>query len=91
MFLLNTNLHHDQSNCSKQRHLIGNGLQFQRFSPLSSWWEAGQHPGSLGPGGAENSTSLSEGIHEETLFCTGWNLKGHQDGDTLPLQRLHLL
>jgi hypothetical protein len=32
--------HHDQGNSYKGKHLIGAGLQFQRFSPLSSRWEA---------------------------------------------------
>jgi hypothetical protein len=27
---------------NKGKHLIGSGLQFQRFSPLSSWWEIWQ-------------------------------------------------
>ena len=34
--------HHDQGNSYKGKHLIGAGLQFQRFSPLSSWQEAWQ-------------------------------------------------
>jgi hypothetical protein len=29
----------------REQHLIGAGLQVQRFSPLSSWQEAWQHPG----------------------------------------------
>ena len=37
--------HHDQGNCYKGKHLIGAGLQFQRFSPLSQQ-EAGQFAGS---------------------------------------------
>jgi hypothetical protein len=32
--------HHDQGNSYKRTHLIGAGLQFQRFSLLSSWQEA---------------------------------------------------
>ena len=32
--------HHDQSNFYKGKHLIRAGLEFQRFSSLSSWWEA---------------------------------------------------
>jgi hypothetical protein len=31
------NRHHDQSNSYKGQHLIGVGLQVQRFSPLSRW------------------------------------------------------
>ena len=32
------------SNSYKAKHLIGAGLQFQRLSLLSSWWEALQNP-----------------------------------------------
>jgi hypothetical protein len=33
--------HHDQGHSYKGQHLIGSGLQVQRFSPLSSRWEHG--------------------------------------------------
>jgi hypothetical protein len=33
--------HHDQGNAYKKQHLTGDGLQVQRFSPLSSRWEHG--------------------------------------------------
>jgi hypothetical protein len=47
---------------SYKGHLVGAGLQVQRFSPLSSWWEAWQHPGRHDAGeGTESSTSSSEG------------------------------
>jgi hypothetical protein len=40
----------------KRQHLIGAGLQFQRFSPLSSWQNAWQRPGRYGAGeGTESS------------------------------------
>jgi hypothetical protein len=39
---------HDHSNSNKGKHLIGAGLQFQRFSPLSFWWGAWQQAGKLG-------------------------------------------
>jgi hypothetical protein len=39
--------HHDQGNSYKRKHLTGNGLHSQRFSPLSSWWETWQPPGRL--------------------------------------------
>jgi len=39
-----------QGNSYKGKHLIGTGLQVQRFSPLSSWLEALQHPGRPGAG-----------------------------------------
>jgi hypothetical protein len=32
---------HDHGYFYKRKHLIGAGLQFQRFSLLSSWWERG--------------------------------------------------
>ena len=47
--------HHDQGNSYKGKHLVGAGLQFQRFRPLSSWWEAWQHAGRHGARGAEGS------------------------------------
>ena len=52
------NRHHDQGKSYKGQHLIGAGLQFQRFSPLSSWQEAWQPAGSdgAGEGGEWNST-----------------------------------
>ena len=34
----------------KENKLIGVRLQFQKFSPLSSWWEAWQHTGRYGAG-----------------------------------------
>jgi hypothetical protein len=50
--------HHEQDNPYTRQHLIGAGLQVQRFSSLSSRWEAWQHPGRHGAGkGAEISTS----------------------------------
>lgn len=46
---------------SIRKYLIGAGLQVQRFSPLSSWWEAWQHAGRCGAEeGAEGSTSGRE-------------------------------
>jgi hypothetical protein len=35
------NRHHDQSKSYRRQHLIGTGLQVQRFSPLSSRQEHG--------------------------------------------------
>jgi hypothetical protein len=40
------------------------GLQFQSFSPLSSRQSSGRH----GAGGAESSTSSSEGYEQKTPF-----------------------
>ena len=58
--------HHDQGNSYKGQHLIGAGLQVQGFSPLSSRWEHGSiQVGRHGAGGAESSTSSSEGCKGE--------------------------
>jgi hypothetical protein len=55
--------HHDHGNSyKKKKHLVGAGLQFQRFSSLSSWQEAWWHTGRHDAGeGAENSISGSAG------------------------------
>jgi hypothetical protein len=47
----------DQGTSYKRQHLIGACLQFQRFSPLSSWQEAWQYDSRHGAGGAKSSTS----------------------------------
>jgi hypothetical protein len=57
--------HHDQGNFYKGQHVVRAGLLVLRFSPLS-WQEAWQHPGRYGTGGAEGSTSCSEGEQEMT-------------------------
>ena len=46
--------HHDQGNSYKEQHLIGAGLQVQRFSP-SSWHETWQHPGRHGSEGKQKT------------------------------------
>jgi hypothetical protein len=62
--------HHSQGNSYKGEHLIGDGLQFQRFSPSSSWQEAWQHPGRHGAEeGAESPAFSSKGIKKETGCC----------------------
>ena len=88
--------HPDHGNSYKRKHLIELALQFQRFSPLSSWrgktacrqlwcWE-----------GTESSTSWSEGNrkkwpvdHTECSLSKG-DLKAHPHSDTLPPTRPHL-
>ena len=53
--------HHDQGNSYKEQHLIGAGLQFQRFSSSSSRQEAWQCLGRHGTGErAKSSTSWSK-------------------------------
>ena len=62
------NRHHKQGNSYKGQHLPEAGLQVQRFSPLSSWWEAQHCPCRHGAGGAQSSTSCSKGRQEKTGF-----------------------
>ena len=73
--------HHDQDNLYKGKHLIGAGLQFQSFSPLSSWKKHGSMQADmvlekeprvlhLDPKAARRRLS-SAGSQEEALFCTG--------------------
>jgi hypothetical protein len=45
-----TKRHHDQGNSYKGQPLVGARVQFQRFSSLSSWQEAWQHPSRCGAG-----------------------------------------
>jgi hypothetical protein len=53
------------TNSYKGKHLTGAALQFQRFSPLPSWWETWWHAGRHGIGeGSESSISLSAGSKE---------------------------
>jgi hypothetical protein len=61
-------IHHVLVNSYKGQFLIGADLQVQRFSPLSSWQEAWQHPGRHGAGGAQSSTFWFEGSQEKTIF-----------------------
>ena len=51
--------HHDQGNSYKQQHLIGAGLQVQRFNPVSSRSVLGSVQADAG--GAESFTSGSGG------------------------------
>jgi hypothetical protein len=66
--------HHDHVNSYKRKHLIGAGLQFQRFSPLSSWWEAWPHVGKHGAG--ERAESFISFIYRQqmTVRHNGYHL-----------------
>jgi len=61
--------HRDQGNSSKGQYLIGAGLQFQRFSPSSSWREAQQCAGRHGAGEGERVPRLDPQAAEGTVFC----------------------
>jgi hypothetical protein len=58
--------HHDQGNSYKGQHLVGAGLQVQRFSPLSSTWEYGSVQADTAIEGAESFASWSDCSQEET-------------------------
>lgn len=63
--------HHDHDNSYTEKHLIISSFQFQRFTPLSSWWNimvAGRHS----TGGADISTSWTAGNME--ICVTGHSL-----------------
>ena len=55
-----------QGSSHKGKHLIGAGIHVQKLSPVSTRWEAWQHRGRLGAGGAKSSTSWSECGQEKT-------------------------
>lgn len=61
----------------KGKHLIGDGLEFQRLSPLLSWQEAWQQAGRHGAGEeAENSISGAEGNRQRDGLSF-WDFKVH--------------
>lgn len=51
--------HRGHSNSYKEKHLIGDSLQFQRFSRLSSWWGAWQPVGRHGAREGDDSSTSS--------------------------------
>jgi hypothetical protein len=66
------------------------GSEVQSIIRQKAW----QHPGRHGAGGAERSTSCSEGKQEKTNFQEARRklaLKTHPYSDTLPLTKPHLL
>lgn len=86
--------HYDHGNSYKGKHLI----QFQRFSPLSSWQQACHPGGRHGNRGVLHQKARrrlsSTGFLEETIFCTGKNLRDlivHLHSDTLLPTRPHLI
>jgi hypothetical protein len=58
MLSISVKRHHDHRISYERKHLIGAGLQFQRFSPLSPWAEAWQYADRQGAVGAKSSTFL---------------------------------
>jgi hypothetical protein len=50
--------HYGQGKSYESKYLIGVGLQFQRFNPLSSLQEAWQHPSRCGAGDGAESLDL---------------------------------
>jgi hypothetical protein len=81
---------YNQGSFYKGIHLIGDGLDFQRFSSLSSWWEAWQHSGRHGVGEcAESSTSRWAGIRKRETLGLAWVFETPKPtcSDTLPPTR----
>jgi hypothetical protein len=73
-YFITVKRHHDQGNSYKGEHLIGAGLQFQRFNPLSSWWEVWQLLGRHGARRAESSTFSPGDSKRNTVSHTGQSL-----------------
>ena len=63
--------YHDQGNTCKGEHLTGVGLQFYRFSPLSSWWEVWQLSGRRGARGVNSFYILIQRQPGEDLLPQG--------------------
>jgi hypothetical protein len=66
------NRHHDQCKSYKGQHLIGAGLQVQRFSPLSSRWKHG---------------SIQAGMMQAELRVLHLHLKAARGRLTLPVSQ----
>jgi hypothetical protein len=86
------NRHHDQSNSYKELHLIGAGLQVQRFSPLSSTREHG----SIQAGTVQEELRILHLVPKTARRILvsrqlGQGLKAHTHSDTPTLTRPHLL
>ena len=85
------NRHHDQGKSYKGQHLIGAGLQVQRFSPLSSRWEHG----SIQAGMAQEELRVLC-LHPKaasgrlTSRQLGWGSYTHTHSDTPIPTRSHL-
>ena len=85
------NRHHDQGKSYKKQHLIGAGLQVQRFSPLSSMWEHG----SIWAGMAQEELRVLC-LHPKaasgrlTSRQLGWGSYTHTHSDTPIPTRSHL-
>lgn len=82
--------HQDQSSSYKRMHLIGTGLQFQGFSPLSSWQEAWWNDGRNGAGEGAGNYILIHWQKDSGLFVGFWNLKATAS-NTFPPSRPYLL
>ena len=81
--------HHDQVNSSKGKHLIGACLEFQRFSPLLSWWGSYDHSGKHGA----RKIAVMRTQQKETMLALdlGFETPKPTPGYTFPPTRIHLL
>ena len=83
--------HHEHSNSYKGIHLIGAGLPFQRFSPLSSWQEAWQYAGRYAAGAAESlHLDPQPALCASTVCHTGCSLMNSPYSDPLLPIRPHM-
>jgi hypothetical protein len=85
------NRHQDQGKSYKKQHLIGAGLQVQRFSPLSSRWEHG----SIQAGMVQEELRVlclhpSAASGRLTSRQLGWGSYKHTHSDTPIPTRPHL-
>jgi hypothetical protein len=60
---------YDQGNSSNVKHLIGAGLQFQKLSLLSSWWEAWLQAGRHGAGEEVRVLYVDSKVARKRLEC----------------------
>ena len=68
----------------KRKHLIGAGLEFQRFSPLLSWWEAWQYPGRHGAGEGLKHLQLGPNAAEGDCVSHWHSLSMYKTSKLLP-------
>ena len=79
--------HYGQGKSYESKYLIGVGLQFQRFNPLSSLQEAWQPAGRYSAGGAEGSTYSSKGSQEQTDSQAARRRVSKPPNDSIPPSR----
>jgi hypothetical protein len=61
----------DHDNTYKRKHLVGAGLQFQKFGPLSSWHRAWLNTGTHGVGMVTESSIFGLCRQQEEIKIMG--------------------